>query len=101
MASKKDLKQTINEAAGELFSECLFCRLYLPGTDPQKVDEILVKILDMQNDFLGRANCPDGKTNKKLVKTHYKKLKENLIKKINEIGDDIASLNSEELKIKN
>lgn len=95
MASKKELKQSINEAAGELFSECLFCRLYIPNVDPRKADIILTKVLEMQNDFISRANRPDGKANKKLVKAYYKKLKENLIKKINEIGDDIEALNKE------
>ncbi len=94
MASKKDLKQSINGIAGELFAECLFCRLYIPGVDPTKADDVLTKILDMQTEFLSRANRPDGKCNQKLVKAYYKKLKENLVKKIEEIAGEIGNLNS-------
>ncbi len=92
MASKKQLKQNINGIAGELFAECLFCRLYIPGVDPEEADVVLTKILDMQVEFLNRAARPDGKSNEKLVKAYYKKLKENLVKKVDEIGSDIAHL---------
>ena len=92
MASKKDLKQTINGLAGELFAECLFCRLYLPSVNSEEADKVLTKILEMQTDFLSRACRPDGKANQKLVKAYYRKLKENLRKRIDEIGNDITNL---------
>lgn len=92
MASKKELKQSINGIAGELFSECLFCRLYIPGVDPEKADVVLTKILEMQADFLDRANRPDGKANPKLVRAYYQKLKETLRKKVDEISEEIGQL---------
>jgi len=92
MASKKELKQSINGVASELFAECLFCRLYMPGVDPEKADTVLTKILELQSEFLARANRPDGKANQKLVKAYYTKLKESLRKKIDEIGTEIAEL---------
>lgn len=92
MASKKKLKQSINDIAGDLFAECLFCRLYMPGVDPQQADILLTKILEMQADYLDRASRPDGKANPKLVKAYYKKLKESLLKRIGEIGEEITLL---------
>lgn len=92
MASKKDLKQSINGIAGELFAECLFCRLYMPGVDPEKADALLTKILEMQAEYLNRASRPDGKANQKLVKAYYKKLKESLRKKIEELSGEVSQL---------
>ena len=96
MASKKELKQTINGIAGELFAECLFSRLYIQGVNPEEADKVLTKILEVQSEFLNRANRPNGKANQKLVKAYYQKLKENLQKKIEEIGVDIANLSGQQ-----
>jgi hypothetical protein len=93
MASKKDLKQQINEIAGELFTECLFCKLYIPEVDNARVDRLMTSILDMQVEFLNRANRPDAASNRKLVKASYRKLKESLAKKVDELCDEIANLN--------
>jgi hypothetical protein len=93
MASKKDLKQHINKIAGELFTECLFCRLYIPEVDNERVNHLLSSILDMQVEFLNRVNSPSATSNKKLVKANYRKLKESLVKKVDEICDEMVNLN--------
>ncbi|MDR1120802.1 MAG: hypothetical protein LBM08_07770 [Dysgonamonadaceae bacterium] len=95
MASKKDLKQRINEIAGELFTECLFCKLYIPEVDNARVDRLIANILDMQVEFLNRANRPDAVANRKLVKASYRKLKESLAKKVDELCDEIVHLNQQ------
>ena len=68
MAKRRILKKDISYVAGDLFSETLFCKLYLPGVDSEKADVVMARILDMQDEFIRRANCPDGKENKKRVK---------------------------------
>ena len=92
MASKRVLKQEINAITGELFFECLFCKLYLPNTDSRKADEVLGKILTLQDEFLRRANNYDGKEDKKIVRNYFKKLNADLQKKLDEIVADIESL---------
>ena len=57
--------------AGDLFSEALFCKLYLPGVNSEKADVVMARVLDMQDEFIRRANRPDGKENKKRVKEYY------------------------------
>ncbi len=93
MASVKKLKQNINYITGELFSECLFCRLYIPGVDPVKADEVLTSILKFQDEFLKRSNHPDGTKNSALVKSYYKKLAVDIKKQVDEIIQHIQSLN--------
>ena len=49
MASRRELKKNVNYIAGELFMECLVNSLYVPGTDKAKADELMGKILSMQD----------------------------------------------------
>ncbi len=95
MASIKRLKKGINNICSELFSECLFCRFYIPGVKPGKADEIIVELLKMQTDFIKRANCPDGKHNKKLVKSHYSKLRSDFLQKTEQIIKELESISKE------
>lgn len=92
MAKRRILKKEISHVAGELFTEALVCRLYIPGVDPVKADTVLARILDMQDAFIARAGSPDGKDNAQLVKAHYAALRADLQKEINAIGEEIAAL---------
>ena len=56
MASRKALKKSVNYIAGELFTECLVNKLYVPGTNPEKADALMADILTMQDEFLSRIS---------------------------------------------
>lgn len=92
MAKRRILKKEIGYTFGYLFIEAMFCKLYLPETNPKAADSIMTRILDMQDNFICRAGKPDGKDNTKLVKTYYKKLREDLQKEINAIAAEIGEL---------
>ena len=89
MAKRRILKRDISYVAGDLFSEALFCKLYLPGV---KADVVMARVLDMQDEFIRRANRPDGKENKKRVKEYYCKLRADLQTEINAIATEIGEL---------
>ena len=55
MAKRRILKKEISYVAGELFSEVLVCRLFIPGVEEEKADVLLTRILDMQDEFIRRA----------------------------------------------
>ncbi len=92
MASKKVLKQEINAIAGELFFECLFCKLYISNTNSEKADAVLGKILTLQDEFLRRANHYDGKEDKKIVRNYFRKLNADLQNQLDEIVAEIEAL---------
>ncbi|MBP3519050.1 MAG: hypothetical protein J6K31_11770 [Parabacteroides sp.] len=92
MAKRRILKKDISYVAGDLFSEALVCMLYIPGVDPEKADVVMARILDMQDEFVRRANHPDGKENKKRVKEYYRKLRADLQTEINAIATEIGEL---------
>lgn len=89
MANRRQLKKSINYISGELFTECLVNSLYIPGTDKVKADELMGKILLMQDDFI----CRISHTEPGNVKGFYKKLRGDFNKQVNEIIDEIAQLN--------
>ncbi len=93
MANKRTLKKEISNVAGMLFSETLFCTLYIPDTDKEKANRLMARILDMQDDFICRAGKPDGKANPAQVKSYYKKLKEELQTEVDSIAAEISELN--------
>lgn len=92
MATRRDLKKDISYVAGELFSEVLVCKMLVPGTDKEKADKLMTRILDMQDNFLSRAQRPDGKDNKALVKEYYRKLYVDLRTEINAIANEIGDV---------
>ena len=92
MAKRRNLKKEISYVAGELFTEALFCRLYIPGVDPAKADTVMARILDMQDQFIARAGQPDAKDNAKMVKAYYKALRADLKKEVDAIGEEISAL---------
>ena len=51
MAKRRILKKDISRIAGDLFSEVLVCKLYIPGVDQEKADALLTRILDMEDDL--------------------------------------------------
>ena len=92
MASKRLLKKNIGYIAGDLFTEVLICKLFIPATDQDKAEVLMTRILDMQDEFAKRAHRPDAKENKKRVKEYYSKLIADLQAEINSIGTEIAEL---------
>ena len=94
MANKRTLKKEINYVAGELLSECLCNKYLIPGTECRKrSDALMGKIIGIQDDFLCRVGANGDKDPKK-VKVYYRKLRAHFDKAIDEIFEDLASLNA-------
>jgi hypothetical protein len=93
MAKRRILKKSISRVAGELFSEALVCKLFIPGTDQEKTEAVMTRILDMQDEFVRRASHPDGKDNPALVKEYYRKLRVDLQTEVDAIAAQIGELN--------
>ena len=86
MASRRELKKTVNYISGELFSECLINSMFVPGTDKAKADQLMTEILKMQDEFINRISHTEPGN----VKGFYKKFRSDFNAKVNEIIDAIA-----------
>ena len=84
MAKRRILKKEISYVAGELFTEALVCKLYIPGVNQEKADALMARILDMQDSYIVRA-----------VRNYYRKLREDLQNEVNAIADEIGELSKD------
>lgn len=88
MANKRNLKKAINYIAGELFTECVVLKDFVPGTDNEKVTSVMAKVLAMQDEMLSRISHPEPGN----IKGFYKKLYADLHAQVDSIADEISSL---------
>lgn len=88
MASRRMLKKNVNYIAGELFMECLVNRSYVPGTDKEKADKLMGKILEVQDEFVSRISHTEPGN----VKGFYKKFHTDFNAKVDEIIDEMGQL---------
>lgn len=79
-----------------MFAEALVCKMFIPGVQQEKAEALMARILDMQDDFIRRAQRPDGKDNKKLVKEYYRRLVADLQAEVDAIGAEIEALSKGE-----
>ena len=80
MANKRDIKKSINYVLGDLFQECILLKIFKKA-DNAKVDEVLTDILNLQNEFLARANHPQPGN----VKAYFRKL-------YSDFGDSVEAI---------
>lgn len=71
MASRKNLKKTVNYIVDELCTECL-AQDFLKKADENKVNEVLTDILALRDEFLARCSHTEPGN----VKGFYKKFYE-------------------------
>ena len=88
MAKRRELKKKVNYISSELFMECLVNKLYVPGTDKDKADQLMSEVLNMQNDFLSRISHTEPGN----AKGYYKKLLADFDAKVQEIIDALGKL---------
>jgi hypothetical protein len=91
MASRRQLKKTIKFVSSELITDIYF-RLLISKIKEEVVDQIVVKIVDLNREFVLRANRPDGKENPKIVKQYYRKLYTDWQEKLNLILKEIEAI---------
>ncbi len=82
------LKKQVNYIAGELFAECVVLAQVVPGVDGQKVDDLMIRILYMQDDFISRISH----TQPGNVKGFYKAFRADFQAQIDAIIDEIGNL---------
>ena len=70
MASRKNLKKTVNFIVEDVVADCLIQQA-LKNTDETKVEEVLADILSLQNEFLARANHTEPNNAKDYYKKFY------------------------------
>jgi len=85
---RKDLKKHINYLCGELLAECMAATDFSKKDNKQDVENVMLNIAKMQNDWICRlSHIEPGST-----ALFFKKLKEDMQKRTDEIVDQIQNL---------
>ena len=88
MASRKDLKKTINNIASELFTECMILKETVDADKQEAVNTLITKVLHLQNEHI----CRISHTEPGNVGGFYKKLYADFDKEVGEILDGMKAL---------
>lgn len=78
----------MNYIAGELFLECLVSGMVFPEIDKEKTDQLMGRILRMQDELISRISHTEPGN----VKGFYKKFREDFNKEVEAIIDEIENL---------
>lgn len=82
MASIKGLKKDIRFLSGVVIADAIYMGdIVTKAEDKKAMYEVVVSAIDMHNEFISRANHPDGKDNPQLIKKYYKSLTQELMQK--------------------
>jgi hypothetical protein len=84
---RRELKKCVNNLCAELFADCIALSQY-EKVDPEAVSNVMQSILMMQSDII----CRISHVQPGAGKLFFKKLKEDLESRTNEIIDDIVAL---------
>jgi flagellin-specific chaperone FliS len=95
MANKRLLKKDIRSITTLIIADALELASRLTDAEAQeKVLDIIVSITEIHNELISRVNHPDGKDNSKLIKTHYKKVVDDLMKSYSDTYEQLGKIAS-------
>ncbi|MBN2263675.1 MAG: hypothetical protein JW735_12215 [Prolixibacteraceae bacterium] len=95
MANKRLLKKDIRSITTLIIADALELASRLTNAEAQeKVLDIIVSITEIHNELISRVNHPDGKDNSKLIKTHYKKVVDDLMKSYSDTYEQLGKIAS-------
>lgn len=88
MASRRQLKKNVNYIIGELFSECVVNKKFIPNVDAAEADRLLVEILKVQEEFISRISHTEPGNEKK----YYKHFSTEFNKEVDAIINSLSKL---------
>ena len=92
MESLKNLKKDIDFMMNEVISDCQLLALIRPASQSAEIMTIIDQTVDLWNQLYERANHPDGKDNRSLVRQHYKAVEKDLLSGAHELFKKISEM---------
>ena len=78
MASKREIKKSINNLTFELATECYTYKFFHPAKDHSKTDTALENIVTLRNSLIQRVNNSLEPKNYKKNRTHFRAIAKDL-----------------------
>ncbi|MGM0376783.1 MAG: hypothetical protein ACQEQ0_08405 [Bacteroidota bacterium] len=92
MASIKDLKKEINAVTSDIITEAYVRKMLFDGVTEENFKNVVNKAVELRNNLIYKANHPDGKDDPKLVKTYFRKVREDMEAKFRELAEEVNQL---------
>jgi len=92
MATLRRLKKEIEFMSTQLIGDCIDLLETFDDKKDTTVLSIIEQAVTLNNSILDRACHPDGKDNPKLVKQHYRQLKTDFIKGLDQAYSQLEGL---------
>ena len=92
MSSLRNLKKDIDYLFFEFISDCFMFSSLHTGDKKAEVQDLIEEAVNMRNEFIDRANHPDGKDNPALVKAYYSAVRKDLLVKVDGYFEKLSAL---------
>lgn len=92
MASKKNLKKDINFLIDEVIGTCLIRQSIQTGKQEKELDDIMNEMLIFRDEMIEKVNNPQLTEADKNLRTYYRNLYGELIKKVNDTFDKLNEM---------
>ncbi|MHC1731588.1 MAG: hypothetical protein AB9888_06145 [Bacteroidales bacterium] len=92
MASIKSLKKDIDFLFFEVISDCFMFTSLHDGPKRAEVQDLIEEAVSARNEFIDRANHPDGKDNPAIVRTYYASLRKELFEKVDGYFERLSAI---------
>jgi hypothetical protein len=94
MANIKNLKKDISYLVHEVISDSQLYLFLNPAKHNDEVYSIVEDAVKLYNQLFDRVNHPDGKDSPKLVKQHYRAIREDLFEETHKLFERISRLHA-------
>ncbi len=92
MASKKHLKKDLNFLIDEVIGTCLMHQTLNKGKKEKELDEIINEMLIFREEMLEKVNKPNISETDNNMRTYYRNLYSDLLKKVNNTFDKLNEM---------
>lgn len=92
MASKKNLKKDINFLADDIAGTCMMHQSIGNSKNKEELDQIIEEIILFRDEIIKKINEPELPESSKNLRTYYREIYQQFLKKVDETYDKINSL---------
>jgi hypothetical protein len=94
MANRRDLKKDIDYLVYEVVSDCFTLMTVKQEENSEEITGIVAEAVNLRNELFARVNNPDGKDNRVIVKSHFTKIRKDLVEGIDKLFEKISVIAS-------
>lgn len=92
MASRRKLKKQVVQLVGQIYEDAVLLQQLSTQTVQEQLDELIDDLIVFTDDTIRRIQHPDGKDTPKLIRSYYRKLRNDIAEREADFNDRIEAL---------